>query len=139
MRFCKNCNNLYYIKLNDDEDEGGERLLYYCRKCGDKDDTLMDSMDNMCVSKSTKNDNDGSYKYIVNKYTKYDPTLPRLTGVKCPNIECKTNASGEGKEGKEGKDHKIKGEVLYLRYDDTNMRYVYICVDCDTIWKSNTN
>jgi len=142
MRFCKNCNNLYYIKIyqgGDDEkdDDEEDRLIYYCRKCGDKDDTLMSSLDNMCVSKSTKNDNEGSYKYIVNKYTKYDPTLPRITGIKCPNIDCKTHSQNDG-ESKEGEEA-INNEVLYLRYDDSNMKFVYICIDCDTVWKSNTN
>jgi DNA-directed RNA polymerase subunit M/transcription elongation factor TFIIS len=140
MRFCKNCKNLYYIKLDgddDNEDGGGDKLIYYCRKCGDSDDTLMSSLDNMCVSKSTRNENEGSYKYIVNKYTKYDPTLPRITGIKCPNINCSRNASD--KEGKDEKEGKEGNEILYLRYDDANMKFVYICVDCDTIWKSTTN
>ena len=28
------------------------------------------------------------------------------------------------------------GEILYLRYDDANMKFVYICTKCDTVWKS---
>ena len=31
MKFCKNCNNMYYIKL---EGENCDKILYYCRNCG---------------------------------------------------------------------------------------------------------
>ena len=33
MDFCSECDNMYYIKLNDEENE----LVYYCRKCGNVD------------------------------------------------------------------------------------------------------
>jgi hypothetical protein len=28
-------------------------------------------------------------------------------------------------------------EVIYIRYDDTNMKYVYLCVHCDTTWRTD--
>ena len=28
-------------------------------------------------------------------------------------------------------------EVLYLKYDKINMRYLYICANCGTSWKKN--
>ena len=28
-------------------------------------------------------------------------------------------------------------EVIYIRYDDINMKYVYLCVHCDTTWKTD--
>ena len=36
MHFCIKCGNMYYIKI-DDNDE----LLYNCRKCGHKNNTLI--------------------------------------------------------------------------------------------------
>ena len=27
-------------------------------------------------------------------------------------------------------------EVIYLRYDDTNMKYIYLCTHCDQVWKT---
>lgn len=29
----------------------------------------------------------------------------------------------------------VPREVIYMRYDDQNMKYVYICARCDTIWR----
>ena len=31
----------------------------------------------------------------INEYTKLDPTLPRITTIKCPNIECISNKEDE--------------------------------------------
>ena len=28
-------------------------------------------------------------------------------------------------------------EVIYLRYDDVDMKYIYMCVNCDTTWKTS--
>ena len=53
----------------------------------------------------------------INEYTKLDPTLPRVSNIKCPNDNCEDET-----------------EVIYVRYDDINMKFVYICSECDTIW-----
>ena len=82
MHFCTECQNMYYIRLSgENEDE----LIYYCRKCGHEDSALIASLDNICVSRSDKK-TASSYSHIVNKYTKLDPTLPRLFNIKCPNF-----------------------------------------------------
>ena len=31
----------------------------------------------------------------------------------------------------------VDNEVIYLRYDNKNMKYIYICTLCDKIWKTN--
>ena len=63
----------------------------------------------------------------INKYTKDDPTLPRINTILCPNPDCPTN-----KDGKER-------EIIYIRYDDVNMKYVYLCYDCETVWEIKEN
>jgi DNA-directed RNA polymerase subunit M/transcription elongation factor TFIIS len=135
MNFCTKCDNMYYIKLNE-EDENS--LIYYCRKCGHEDPGFIANLDNVCVSKSDKME-ESSYNHIVNRYTKLDPTLPRLYDIKCPNSKCISNTSGEEKKGEADDDIETTPEIIYLRYDDTNMRFVYICSLCDTVWKSTTN
>ena len=52
-----------------------------------------------------------------NEYTKLDPTLPRIYNVRCPNGKCATNAENASKPA----------EVIYMRYDDANLKYIYIC------------
>jgi len=126
MHFCTVCQNMYYIRLSG---EDKNKLIYYCRKCGHEDDALVTTQDNICVSKTDIKSSVGSYEHIVNKYTKLDPTLPHIENINCPNVACKSNI--KNKDGE-----KPNSDVLYVRYDDANMKFVYICTYCDTLWKS---
>ena len=66
-----------------------------------------------------------SFNHIINKYTKLDPTLPRVSNILCPDPDCPTNTKNEPRE------------IIYIRYDDTNMKYIYLCSTCDTVWNTN--
>jgi len=120
MRFCSDCKNMYYIRINADDPN---KLVYYCRNCGNEDKLL--TVDNVCVSKTQIKKNEQSFSHIINKYTKLDPTLPRINNILCPNPDCQTNTKDKERE------------IIYIRYDDTNMKYVYVCSECDTVWKTN--
>jgi DNA-directed RNA polymerase subunit M/transcription elongation factor TFIIS len=120
MHFCSVCSNMYYIRINE---EDTNKIVYYCRKCGNEDSTL--TSQNICVSKTHLKKSEQSYQHIINKYTKFDPTLPRINTIPCPNQDCKTNT--------ENKDR----EIIYIRYDEVNMKYVYLCTECDCVWKLN--
>ena len=120
MHFCNICNFMYYIRINDDDEN---RLIYYCRNCGNENKLL--AIDNVCVSKTQIKKGEKSFNNIINEYTKLDPTLPRISNILCPNSNCETN-----KENKER-------EIIYIRYDDVNMKYIYLCSDCDTVWNTN--
>ena len=122
MHFCSNCSNMYYIRINSDDPN---KLVYYCRKCGNEDKLL--AIENVCVSKTQIKKSEQSFSHIINKYTKLDPTLPRVNNVLCPNPDCLTNTQDTPRE------------IIYIRYDDTNMKYVYLCSTCDTVWKTNEN
>ena len=123
MNFCSICNNMYYIKL---EEEDCDKIVYYCRNCGNTDDKLLDM--NKCILKENINKSEDKYNIHINKYTKLDITLPRINYIKCPNGTCLTN--------KEDFDSNKK-EVIFIRYDDTSMKYLYLCSHCDFIWKTN--
>ena len=118
---------MYYIQVSS-EDEN--KLIYYCRNCGNEDTNL--TKDNICVSKTQLKRGEQKYNHIINEYTKLDPTLPRINTIKCPNTECVSNKENE-------KDISKEREVLYIRYDDTNKLYIYLCAVCDTIWKTEKN
>ena len=126
MHFCKQCENMYYIRLSG---ENKDQLTYYCRKCGHEDDNLLDAEENICISRTDLKQSTSSYDHIINKYTKLDPPLPHIKNITCPNTACASNQSGESKE-------KVTTDILYLRYDDASMKFVYICTHCDTVWKS---
>ena len=122
MRFCVNCNNKLYTSLHNDQ---SDKLVYYCRNCGNQDTTL--STDNVTILKVQLKKSEQEFSHIINKYTKMDPTLPRVNNILCPNAECKTNTEDTPKE------------IIYIRYDDVNMKYVYLCSTCDCVWKTEDN
>lgn len=120
MRFCNNCDNMYYIQIkNEDSDE----LMYYCRKCGDTSDMTLD--ETLSVTSSNLNKDKTNFDDIINKYTKYDPTLPKVNYIKCPNEEC----ISKKEEG--------KNDIVYIRYDESKMKYIYMCKNCDMAWRSD--
>ena len=119
MHFCSNCKNMYYIKIDEDNPNS---LLYYCRNCGNEDNLITE--DNICVSKTQIKKGEKSFSHFINKYTKLDPTLPRVNNILCPNKDCPTNSKNEPRE------------IIYIRYDDLNINYVYLCSTCDTTWKT---
>lgn len=135
MRFCIECHNMYYIRLSDND---GGNLIYYCRNCGHEENIAETDIDNLCISKTNISSNKISYKNIVNEYTKLDPTLPRVKNMKCPNADCKSNKkTPESKDGSD--DVSVQPEIIYLRYDDKNMKFIYLCAHCDTTWLSSDN
>ena len=120
MHFCYNCSNMYYIRINSDDPNS---LVYYCRQCGNEDKFI--GVENVCVSKIQIKKSERSFNHIINKYTKMDPTLPRVNNILCPNPDCTTNTKNDPRE------------IIYIRYDDTNMKYIYLCSSCDTVWNTN--
>jgi len=110
---------MYYIRINEDDPN---KLVYYCRKCGNEDKVL--AVENVCVSKTQIKKSEQTFSHIINKYTKLDPTLPRVNTVLCPHSDCPTNTSD------------AQREIIYIRYDDSNMKYVYLCSHCDTVWQT---
>ena len=122
MNFCTQCENMYYMKLSK-EDNAINQLIYYCKKCGNEEE-VKDS-NNLCVLKVKFKRDKQQYSHIINKYTKFDPTLPRILNIKCPNKECESNTGDK------------KKEIIFIRYDDINMKYVYLCTVCDYVWETN--
>jgi DNA-directed RNA polymerase subunit M/transcription elongation factor TFIIS len=110
---------MYYISIDPNDTN---KLVYYCRNCGNKDTML--SVENVTISKVQLKKSEQEFSHIINKYTKLDPTLPRINKILCPNIECATNKDDAHRE------------IIYIRYDDRNMKYVYLCSTCDTVWKT---
>ena len=122
MKFCEKCDNMFYIRVSEEnEDDTSDSLVYYCRNCGNSESNIIESI---CVSKIQIKRSEQKIMNTVNEFTKMDPTLPRLDNIPCPNQECPSN-NGSDKE------------VIYIRYDDTNLKFIYLCAHCDKIWKSS--
>ena len=129
MHFCEKCGNMFYLRLNSTADND---LIYYCRRCGNENKDLGKKTENVCVSKTHITSGNVSYKNIINKFTKMDPTLPRINNIKCPNDDCKSNLEEKDPEHQ-------KKEIIYIRYDDKNMKFIYLCSVCDNMWKNTEN
>jgi DNA-directed RNA polymerase subunit M/transcription elongation factor TFIIS len=113
---------MYYISIDETD---SNVLNYYCRFCGHKDEQI--TQEGVVVLKTQFKKSEQKFNHMVNKYTKYDPTLPRKNNMKCPNERCTESASASA------------SDIIYLRYDDENMKYLYICANCDFSWKTDDN
>ena len=121
MKFCIKCDNMYYIGINE---TNANQFSHYCRNCGHVDQS---SVDNSCLLNVQIKKGEHKYNHIINEYTKLDPTLPRVYNIRCPNAACKTNVESD----------KNKSEVLYIRYDEDNLKYLYMCSTCDVVWRTD--
>jgi DNA-directed RNA polymerase subunit M/transcription elongation factor TFIIS len=131
MHFCSVCANMYYISVTPENE-----LQYYCRNCGNIDDTI--ASENICVSKVNVKQTamTTTFSQMVNKYTKYDPTLPRIHTMRCPNDECPSHHDHHASSSSAKPN---KSEIIYIRYDDTNLKFVYLCAKCDKIWNTESS
>jgi len=111
---------MYYIKLLED----GDVLQYYCRTCGDIYDGEM-TIDHMLVSKTSFRSTLPEFSSWVNEYTKFDPTLLRVNNIPCLNSECKTHSAEFDVHTR---------ETIVIRYDNVNVKYLYLCPECDNVW-----
>ena len=120
MRFCKICSNMYYLRLKNENEKGegdtGVSLIYYCRQCENTEEQLEPT----CIARFSKDNLKKDADF--NKFSKLDPTLPRIATLHCPNEQCTGIAQ------------KKPSEVIYIRTDELNMKYKYMCVHCDTVW-----
>jgi len=112
---------MYYIGINE---KNANQLTHYCRNCGYVDHSNI--KENSCILNIDIKKSEQKYSHIVNQFTKYDPTLPRISNIPCPNANCKTNNESD-----------LKPDILYIRYDEDNLKYLYMCSTCDTTWKTN--
>ena len=127
---------MYYIELNKNNSDS---LIYYCRNCQNKNDKLIQELNNFCVSKTHIIKNSENHSNVINEYTHLDPTLPRVKfNMVCPNADCPSNSTGkdESKDSDDPKE-KVPKEIIYLRYNDSSMKYVYLCGVCKTHWKTD--
>lgn len=118
MKFCPVCRYYLYLQSNEDSDV----LRRICRNCGYQEE---DTKGGLILETDLKERTSEGYKILLNEFTKEDPTLPHTDSIKCPNASCASNASAAAKK-----------DVIYLKYDPVNLKFLYICNICDTQWKS---
>ncbi len=115
MLFCEKCDNMYYLKINE---EDSNSLVNYCKQCGYVDTSNTQNIITNIASIEDTN--------IINEYTKYDCTLPRVNNIPCPNSECNSNKNKE-----------VQPEVILIKSNEKQLTFVYLCCHCDHSWKLN--
>jgi DNA-directed RNA polymerase subunit M/transcription elongation factor TFIIS len=119
IRFCSQCDNKYYHSIEENQ------LKYYCRVCGNTETNV--SKEALCVLDTQFQKDALNFDHLVNRYTKFDPTLPHIF-LRCPSDNCKTNI---------GSDPSHVTDAIYIRYDNHNLKFLYICTECDFKWKTD--
>ena len=129
MEFCQNCNNKMNIKwknklidITDEEGPTEKCLVYYCITCGNTKEYTKDTIVNPKLYHQNY-EIDKSFVTFNNELLCEDPTLQKVKNpnIKCPN--CK-------------KSHSTDENIVFYIYDIDNMKYLYICCDCKTSWKT---
>jgi DNA-directed RNA polymerase subunit M/transcription elongation factor TFIIS len=115
--FCQSCDNLLYLYKDDDNDD----LYHCCKSCGSK--SKVDAKATLVYTTDTGN-SDKSESINHNKYITHDVTLPSITNN--PTITCRNKDCNE--------DHTL---IRYIKFDDINMKFMYICNHCGCKWKNN--
>lgn len=132
MKFCTACQNMLYLRL----EEGS--MQYHCKNCT-LTVTANDAEDSASTPTSTpaptstptstcvidNNYMDDFHKQYITPYIAHDPTLPRTHTINCINETCGRPASKPQ-------------EVIYVKYDPVNLKYLYCCCHCGTFWKTRS-
>ena len=71
MEFCEVCDNMLYVKTNEDK-----QLVKYCKHCQfEKIETVNSAIR---ISQTMYSEDDLLYNQNVNKYLRFDPNLRRI-------------------------------------------------------------
>jgi DNA-directed RNA polymerase subunit M/transcription elongation factor TFIIS len=114
IEFCDFCDNMVYMSL-----EKENKATWYCKNCNHKKD--IDEEDKIITILDKKYNNELEYLIYLNPYLKYDNTLPHIHNLECTNKSCTK------KEGQEN-------DIIYIRYNNEDMKYIYICTYCNQNW-----
>ena len=116
INFCKTCDNLLFLY----SDEETQQLYMGCKNCGSKEEYN----DSKCIYNNNYKI-DLSETINQNQNLVEDLTLPSIKNnpnIKCPNVECESNKGS------------VESELLYIKYDSTDMKYLYVCKHCSQKW-----
>lgn len=123
MKFCNVCQNMLYIqvKRSDPQEAAVMELHYNCKNCGFSYSEERNRLSAAVLEHSYDEDKHTTFNQYITPYIKYDPTLPRVDNIECPNKEC---------------GNKKRPEVIYMKVDSEAMKYVYYCCNCEHFWRS---
>lgn len=117
VSFCKSCDNMLFLYVEQET----SKLYNSCKACGRKEE--VENKTTFVYTNSNKK-LDKSNIINTNPYITHDVTLPSIKGntnIKCQNELCDAEET----------------DIKYIKYDDTNMKFMYVCNHCGAKWKNN--
>jgi hypothetical protein len=119
IKFCDMCDNFMNFCIDKDK-----KPIFTCTRC---DNTSEYDFEN--DSKGIQFNKNIELKNILNnnRFLTMDPTLPIIENdnMKCVNSECESI-----------KDKKPT-KITYIKYDEENIYFMYICKYCSQRWTNN--
>jgi hypothetical protein len=100
--------------------KGTNNLRYFCKNCGNEkiEENITESI---LLSEQQYVADQANIKSLVTPNIKYDLTLPRVSNIVCTNKSC-------------SKPEVKQNEVIYIKHDHENMKYIYYCCHCEYFW-----
>ena len=118
MIFCSCCKNMCSPKTTLDN-----QLVFICGNCQHEEKIQDESQLIVSTIQIKQNGVKNFFQQEINSCTKLDPTLPHIRTIPCPNPHCETNKN-------------VERDVVVIRYDNEELKYMFICTVCDTAWDS---
>lgn len=117
IRFCTVCDNYLYLQVEGET----QTLQRICRNCGFKDTEDQGGL----VSEMHIEQRAAEGYTLINEFTLKDKRLPHLHNtMKCINAKCPSSLPGK------------ESDIVYIKYDTENLRYIYMCYICEATWRS---
>jgi hypothetical protein len=117
IRFCTVCDNYLYLQVEGET----QTLQRICRNCGFKDTEDQGGL----VSEMHIEQRAAEGYTLINEFTLKDKRLPHLYNtMKCISATCPSAAPGK------------ESDIVYIKYDTENLRYIYMCYICQATWRS---
>ena len=119
MNFCPHCNYRLHLQTTDE----GDSLYFVCNTCGFKQ---KNERGGLILETAVQEKASDSYKVFLNEFTIDDPTLPHTKTLTCPNPSGKCASKNPG----------VESDVIYIKYDASALKYLYICTHCKAHWRT---
>jgi DNA-directed RNA polymerase subunit M/transcription elongation factor TFIIS len=130
MNFCPKCENYLYLEQASEDVTNAAGIAekrYFlnrrCRTCGYNEVDVQGGLVNETIVQERASE---GYKVLLNEFTRQDPTLPHVNTLPCPNTGTCQSYKGKPRD------------VIIIKYDAQNMKFLYICNVCGEQWRSRS-
>ena len=121
--FCPVCENMLYMSVVDVASSSERELRYRCKKCGHSAPATAEQK-RAAIFETSYDDDQATFQQYMTPMIREDPTLPHRDDIVCVKGDACTRKPDEARD------------VMYIKYDHVNLKFLYHCVHCGAFWKS---